>query len=149
MLNKNYKVEKGFIADLPTSWQAGARKMLAQEPLHEIALWTPEKIAHYFGTSSIPEDTANRIKEKMILTRITYFNPQTLTIENLQLLLSLARNTFGRPDLSIPELASSCRTSYPVFSSWLTAAVKLMRVSRSATEFVVRDYPNSDINWCR
>lgn len=148
MLNKNYKVEKGFIADLPASRQAGARTMMAQEPLYEIVQWNPEKVRRYFG-ADLPQDVAQRAREKMILTRITYFNPQTLTAEDLQLLLSLARKTFGRTDISIQELAASCQTSYPVFSNWLVMAVKLLPVARRMKTLVVQDYPNSDINWCR
>lgn len=149
MLDKNYKIEKGFLAEIPVRFRAGATSMLAIEPLFKILAWEPGLVARYFGEKPPLAEDRILVISRLVLSKITYFNPRTLDAVSMQKLVQLAAQTLELPHANAEKIAQLTLQNYPVFSAWMSAVVKQVKQPRALSKLVVKDSPDADVNWCR
>lgn len=150
MLDKNYKIEQAFLAELPVRFRAGASAMLGIEPLSHILAWQqPGLVDRYFKDKPPQAEEKTLVRSRLILSKITYFNPRTLDRPSMELLLDLARQMLDLPKATPEEIAKYTAHAYPVFSAWALNVNKYMNQSKSALSGMIKDTPDKDVDWCR
>lgn len=151
MLDKNYKLEKGFLAEIPLRFRSGSMAMLGIEPMVNILNWSqPGLVERYFNDKAPEGDDLDLVRSRIILSKITYFNPQTLDRDNLQTIFRLAALMLGFPNTDPEKMAELTRQPYPVFSNWMLTASKFMRQSKPNNGgSSVKDSADVAIDWCR
>lgn len=150
MLDKNYTIEKGFLAEVPTRFRMGATAMLGVESLVNILSWQQPGLVDRYFKDKVPEgDDIFLVQSRIVLSKITYFNPQTLDKVHLKVVFSLAAKMLGFPNADPEKMADLTRHTYPVFSNWMAAANKFMRQPKSSVNNVVKDQPDMKVDWCR
>lgn len=149
MLDKNYKIEKGFLAEVPARYRKGASTMLGLEPLHKMLAWEPAMLSRYFDEKPPVGADAELVQSRLVLTKITYFNPMSLDQNSFQKLIQLASKMLAFPAADETMLAELTTQTYPVFSAWISQAAKYVKQTKTRTQLVVKDTPDSDVQWCR
>lgn len=152
MLDKNYKLEKGFLAEIPLRFRSGSMAMLGIEPMINILNWSPPGLVERYFKNKPPEgEDLDLVRSRIVLSKITYFNPQTLDKDNLQTLFRLAAVMLDFPSADPEKMAELTRHTYPVFSSWMLMANKFMRQSKTVTNgtHAVKDSNDVTVDWCR
>lgn len=151
MLDKNYKLEKGFLAEIPLRFRKGSMTLLGIEPMINILNWSEAGLVERYFKDKVPEgEDLDLVRSRIILSKITYFNPQTLDAENMQVIFTLAAQMLGFPQADPEKLAELTRQTYPVFSNWMLTANKFMRQSKPANgQGSVKDSGDVSVDWCR
>lgn len=151
MLDKNYKLEKGFLAEIPLRFRTGSMAMLGIEPMINILNWSqPGLVERYFKDKMPEDDDLGMVRSRIILSKITYFNPQTLDAENMQVIFRLAARMLDFPSSDPEKMAELTRQTYPVFSNWMLTASKFMRQSKTTNgNGSVKDSSDVSVDWCR
>jgi hypothetical protein len=149
MLDKNYKIEKGFLAEVPVRFRPGATSMLTIEPLHCILAWDEDLVSRYFKEKMPTGADKELVRSRLILSKITYFNPLTLDSASTQKLIKLAAQTLDFPHTDAQKIAELTSQAYPVFSAWILNAYKQSKQAKPQPKLVVKDSPDADIQWCR
>lgn len=151
MLDKNYKLEKGFLAEIPLRFRSGSMAMLGIEPMVNILNWSPPGLVERYFKDKAPEgEDLNLVRSRIVLSKITYFNPQALDKESLQTLFRLAAHMLNFPSDDPEKMAELTRHTYPVFSNWMLIASKVARQSKTINGLAsVKDASDVAIDWCR
>lgn len=151
MLNKNYKLEKGFLAEIPLRFRTGSMAMLGIEPMITILNWSQPGLVERYFKDKMPEgDDLDLVRSRIILSKITYFNPQTLDADNMQVIFRLAARMLDFPNSDPEKMAELTRQTYPVFSNWMLTASKFMRQSKTRNgNGSVKDSSDVSVDWCR
>ncbi|HEY9017778.1 hypothetical protein [Thiomicrospira sp.] len=151
MLDKNYKLEQGFLAEIPLRFRKGSMTMLGIEPMLNILNWSEPGLVERYFKDKVPEgEDLELVRSRIVLSKITYFNPQTLDAENMQIVFRLAAQMLDFPQADPEKLADLTRQTYPVFSNWMLTASKFMRQSKTvSTNGSVKDSNDVSIDWCR
>lgn len=151
MLDKNYKLEKGFLAEIPLRFRTGSMAMLGIEPMINILNWSQPGLVERYFKDKMPEgDDLDLVRSRIVLSKITYFNPQTLDAENMQVIFRLAVLMLDFPSSDPEKMAELTRQTYPVFSNWMLTASKFMRQSKTTNgNGSVKDSSDVSVDWCR
>lgn len=150
MLDKNYKIEKGFIAEIPVRYRAAALNILGIEPLFIMLQWPqPGLLDRYFNDKPPQGEELKLVQTRLVLTKLTYFNPHTLDAESIESLLKLAAKMLDFPVVNAEKIAQLTAQTYPVFANWVLLANKLLVQGRAAPASSVKDSPDVDVDWCR
>lgn len=151
MLDKNYKLEKGFLAEIPLRFRTGSMAMLGIEPMINILNWSQPGLVERYFKDKMPEgDDLGLVRSRIVLSKITYFNPQTLDAENMQVIFLLAARMLDFPSSDPEKMAELTRQTYPVFSNWMLTASKFMRQSKTTNgNGSVKDSSDVSVDWCR
>ncbi len=150
MLDKNYKIEKGFIAEIPVRYRAAALNILGIEPLFIMLQWPqPGLLDRYFNDKPPQSEELRLVQTRIVLTKLTYFNPHTLDAESIESLLKLAAKMLDFPVVNAEKIAQLTAQTYPVFANWVLLANKLLMQGRAVPASSVKDSPDVDVDWCR
>lgn len=152
MLDKNYKLEKGFLAEIPLRFRSGSMAMLGIEPLVNILNWSQPGLVERYFKDKLPEgEDLDLVRSRIVLSKITYFNPQTLDKDSMQTIFRLAAHMLDFPNTDPEKMAELTRHTYPVFSNWMLTASKFMRQSKTATNGTssLKDSADVAVDWCR
>lgn len=151
MLDKNYKIEKGFIAEIPVRYRTAAVGILGVEPLFVILQWPqPGLLDRYFNDKPPQGEELKLIQSRLVLSKITYFNPHTLDATSIETLLKLAAKMLDFPLVNAEKIAQLTAQTYPVFANWVLLANKLLlQQTRAPATSAVKDSPDVDVDWCR
>lgn len=150
MLDKNYKIEKGFVAEIPVRYRAAALNILGIEPLFIMLQWPqPGLLDRYFNDKPPQGADLKLVQASLVLTKLTYFNPHTLDAESIDALLKLAAKMLDFPVVNAEKMAQLTAHTYPVFANWVLLANKLLMQGRAEPAGAIKDSPDVDVDWCR
>ena len=119
----SYTIDKSFLDNIDLQSQDLAKSLLVNLPLQEmVAIYVGEKTLDPVEYDIRHPEKLNFIIQKVILTKLTYFNTDHLAKPHLRFLAWLAADILSQgasQKISLNHLISKTQYSHVTFSNWL------------------------------